>query len=235
MSDSIRPSTSTWRIGRQRPAQSNFGCSPRVIWRNPGRVVRIRTRDARMRFGPTFHKRSRFEYARNVGVLRTVLAAFVIAFAPTAAWAQRVTKVPDGDTLIVQGVGKVHLLGIKSADEPAVHLGPSGPPPQPRPDPSTPTPTAVGGRISLTRDHPSRDFLRKLALGRMVRIEYDPLVESSNDRVAYLFLEDGTLLNAEMLKAGRARLDVTRQFVREQEFKRLEADAQSASVGIWIH
>jgi endonuclease YncB( thermonuclease family) len=49
-----------------------------------------------------------------------------------------------------------------------------------------------------------------------------------------LFLEDGTLLNAEMLKAGRARVDVTRQFVREQEFKRLEEEARSAAVGIWI-
>jgi endonuclease YncB( thermonuclease family) len=49
-----------------------------------------------------------------------------------------------------------------------------------------------------------------------------------------VFLADGTLLNAEMLKAGRARIDLTRQFVREEEFKRLEADAKSASVGIWI-
>jgi micrococcal nuclease len=78
-------------------------------------------------------------------------------------------------------------------------------------------------------------LLRKLALGRTVRIEYDPLIESKNgDRTAYVFLDDGTLLNAEMLKAGRARVDLTHQFVREQEFKQLEAEAQSASIGIWI-
>lgn len=142
------------------------------------------------------------------------------------------TKVPDGDTLVVDGVGKVHLLGITSADEPAVHLGSSGPPPQPRQDASAPP--LVSGRISLTRDRPSRDFLRKLVLGKTVRIEDDPLAGSSGDRFAYLFLEDGTLLNAEMLKAGRARVDVTRQFVREQEFKRLEEEARSAAVGIWI-
>ena len=168
-----------------------------------------------------------------MGILQTVIAALVIAFLPAAAWAQRVTKVPDGDTVVVDRVGRVHLLGIKSADEPALHLGPSGPP-QPRQDPSTPAPTAVSGRLSLARDRPSRDFLRKLALGKTVRIEYDPLAGTSGDRGAYLFLEDGTLLNAEMLKAGRARLDLTRQFVREQEFKRLEEEAQSASVGIWI-
>lgn len=170
-----------------------------------------------------------------MGVLRTVIAALVIAFAPAAAWAQRVTKVPDGDTLIVGGVGRVHLLGIKSADDPAVRLGPSGPPPRPRRDPSTSAPpTAVGGSVNLTRDRPSRDFLRKLALGRSVRIEYDPFVGASRDPAAYVFLEDGTLLNAEMLKAGRARLDLTCQFAHEQEFKRLEDEARSASVGIWI-
>ena len=153
--------------------------------------------------------------------------------APAAAWAQRVTKVPDGDTLVVDGVGKVRLLGIQSADQPALQVGPGGPLPPPRRNPPA-TPPAASGHINLTRDRPSRDLLRKLALGTTVRIEYDPLVGSNGDRSAYVFLADGTLLNAEMLKAGRARLDLTRQFEREQEFKRLEEDAQSASVGIWV-
>ena len=166
--------------------------------------------------------------------LRTVVVAFLIACAPASAWAQQVIKVPEGDTVIVDGIGKIRLLGIKRADEPALRVGPTGPLPQPRRDPSTPPPAAVSGRINLSRDRPSRELLRKLALGRTVRIEYDPLVGWTGDRGAYLFLEDGTLLNAEMLKAGRARVDATRQFVREQDFKRLEAEAQSAAVGIWI-
>jgi len=179
-------------------------------------------------------KPAHFEYAGDVGVLRTAIAVCVIALAPTAAWAQRVTKVPDGDTLVIDGVGKIRLLGIKSADAPALRMGPSGAPPQPRHDPGTRPPAAIGGRISLGRDRPSRDFLQKLALGKTVRVEYDPLAGSTNDRRAYLYLQDGTLLNAEMLKAGWARLDVTRPFAREQEFKRLETEAQSASVGIWV-
>jgi len=167
-----------------------------------------------------------------MGVFRTVIAVVVITLAPAAAWAQRVTQVPTGDTLVVDGLGKIRLLGIKGADGSAMGVGPSGPPPQPRREP--PTTPAASGHINLSRNRPSRDFLRKLALGKTVRIEYDPLVGSSSDRGAYVFLEDGTLLNAEMLKAGRARIDVTRQFVREQEFKRLEAQAQSESIGIWI-
>ena len=169
-----------------------------------------------------------------MGVFRTMVAAFVIAFVPAAAWAQKVTKVQDGDTVVVDGVGKVRLLGIKSADDPALQFGPSGPPPEPRRDPSTPAPTAIDGRIGLSRERPSRDFLRKAALGKNVRIEYDPLVGSKSDRGAYLFLEDGTMLNAEMLKAGAARVDDTREFAHKQEFKGLQEQAQSNSVGIWI-
>src|SRR3954468_24129133 len=60
-------------------------------------------------------------------VLRIVIAVVVIASAPATAWAQRVTKVPDGDTVVIDGVGKVHLLGIQSADQPVVQLGPGGP------------------------------------------------------------------------------------------------------------
>jgi predicted metal-binding membrane protein/endonuclease YncB( thermonuclease family) len=194
---------------------------PAWHWRGLGTAWRVVVRQVRMRQA----------YGMPV---RTAIAALIIAFLPAAAWAQRVTKVPDGDTLVVDGVGKVHLLGIKSADKPALNLGPSGPAPQPRHDPSTPAPAAVGGRINLTRDRPSRDLLRKLALGKTVRVEYDPLAGTSRDRAAYLFLENGTLLNAEMLKAGRARVDLTRPFVHQQEFKRLEQEAQSASVGIWI-
>ena len=70
-----------------------------------------------------------------MGALRTIVAAFVIALIPTSAWAQRVTKVPDGDTVVIDGVGTVRLLGIKRADEPALQVGPSGPLPQPRRDP----------------------------------------------------------------------------------------------------
>lgn len=168
-----------------------------------------------------------------MGVLRTVIAVVAIALTPAAAWAQRVTKVPDGETLVVDGVGRIRLLGIQSADQPAVQLGPGAPLPPPRQDPPA-TPPAASGHINLTRNRPSRDFLRKLALGKTVRIEYDPLVGSEDNRGAYVFLADGTLLNAEMLKAGRARIDLTRQFVREQEFQRLEEEAQAASLGIWI-
>jgi endonuclease YncB( thermonuclease family) len=68
----------------------------------------------------------------------------------------------------------------------------------------------------------------------MVRVQYDPLVGDNDERRAYVFLEDGTLVNAEMLKAGRARVDLAREFAHQAEFKQLEAEAQRAGLGIWI-
>mgnify|MGYP003694663731 CR=1 FL=1 len=50
--------------------------------------------------------------------LRGIIAGLSL-LVPMAARAQRVTKVPSGDTIVVEGVGKVRLLGIDSMDESA--------------------------------------------------------------------------------------------------------------------
>ena len=124
-----------------------------------------------------------------MGVLKTVIAVFLIAFVPAAASAQRVTKVPSGDTLVVSGVGKVHLLGIKSADETALHMGPSGRPAQPRQDARTPAPVAVGGHFSLKPDRPSQDWLRKLALGKTVRVSISSVLQTNAGRLFFAELK----------------------------------------------
>jgi micrococcal nuclease len=150
---------------------------------------------------------------------------------PVAAFPQRVTAVPAGDKVVIDGVGTVRLLGVRTADAPAVRLGNrttdqrSGT----EPKPSTPM---IGGAINLKRDRPSRTFLRQLVLGKAVRIEYDSL--AAGKERAYLFLEDGTSVNAELLRTGHARVDLSRPFSREAEFKRLEDGARNAELGIWM-
>jgi micrococcal nuclease len=154
---------------------------------------------------------------------------------PAAAHAQQVTKVPSGDTIVVEGVGKVRLLGIESMDQSAFGVG-EAPVPPPRHDPPEPTsqpPTVFNGGIKLHPDRPSRDFLRTLALGKTIRLQYDTLVEDKATRFAYVFLPDGTMLNAEMLKNGRAKVDHSRTFAHQEEFSRLEEEARGAGVGIW--
>jgi endonuclease YncB( thermonuclease family) len=163
-----------------------------------------------------------------------LVAAFVLVL-PAAALAQKVTKVSSGDTVEIAGLGKVQLLGIRSADQPAVSVGQgTTPPPQPRSDPSTPAPPAVSGAIKLRRERPSRDYLRQLVLGKNVRVQYDPIVGDNDAHRAYLFLDDGTLVNAEMLRAGRARVDLSREFAHQVEFKQLEEEAKGKGLGIWI-
>lgn len=153
----------------------------------------------------------------------------------TGARSLTVTKVPSGDTVVISGTGKVRLLGVRSADVPALRFGHrSSQAPQPNNDGHRPTPPLVSGVYNLKREQPSRAFLQKLILGRTVRVEYDPLVSSRGERGAYLFRDDGLFVNAEMLRTGHARVDLTREFAHEAEFKRLEEEARHAGIGLWM-
>jgi len=167
--------------------------------------------------------------------VRVGIAAVVLLLAGAAgADAQQVTKIESGDTIVVEGVGKVRLLGIRSMDESP--FAPGGPPTAPaRQDPPSPTslpPSAVSGSLKLKPNRPSRDFLTTFLLGKTVTIQRDPLIGDKN-HLAYVFLPDGTLANAEMLRQGMARVDSSREFAHEAEFKRIESDAQGAGTGIW--
>lgn len=175
----------------------------------------------------------------NAATIVLALAVVPVTWAyqqpATGARSSTVTKVPSGDTVVISGIGKVRLLGVRSADVPAWQFGQgSSQAPQPNNDGHRPRPPLVSGTYNLKREQPSRAFLQKLVLGRTVRVEYDPLVSVSGDRRAYLFLDDGLFVNAEMLRTGHARVDRTREFAHEAEFKRLEEEARHAGIGIWM-
>lgn len=157
------------------------------------------------------------------------LAAVLVAVCGAAAEAQVVTSVENGDTIVVDGVGRVRLLGIQHTDPSAFQMG-GGPPPAPRRGPETAPPNAVSGSLALRREQPSRDLLRQLTLGKTVRIERDELADA-RDRV-YVFVDD-MLVNAEMIRRGRARVDTSRTFTHQQEFVQLQKDAEAAGIGIW--
>jgi endonuclease YncB( thermonuclease family) len=157
-----------------------------------------------------------------------LLGAFAVR-----ADAQNVTKVRGGDTLEVSGLGRVRLAGIVATD-PAVALDKLRTTAPPRSGPDSPPPPLIGGRINLTPDRPARTFLTKLVLGRTVRLEYDPLTKDAPGvpRV-YMYLPDGTLVNAEMLREGHARVDTSMPFSRVDEFSQIELDAKDAKRGVW--
>ena len=150
-----------------------------------------------------------------------------------AASAQEVTKVVSGETIEVEGVGKVRLVGIDAGD-PAVRFGPTGPARPPRSGPERPPPPLITGSIPVDPDSASEDALKRLVLGKRVRLEYDEAANKGRGtRRAYVFLEDDTMVNAEMLRAGHARVDTSRPFSSLDEFKELEQEARAEFRGVW--
>jgi micrococcal nuclease len=51
--------------------------------------------------------------------------------------------------------------------------------------------------------------------------------------LAYIFLEDGTLLNAEIIKQGYGHALTRYPFSRMEEFRRLEREAREQRRGLW--
>ena len=49
----------------------------------------------------------------------------------------------------------------------------------------------------------------------------------------YVFLKDGTFINAEMVRQGRARVDGALPLGRLDELRRVEKEAQEAGRGVW--
>ena len=149
-----------------------------------------------------------------------VRAAAIVVFlgvsVATAASAPRdvvprvVTRVVDGDTIVLDGGERVRLIGVDTPE--TKH-------PQ--------KPVQYFGREATA-------FTRRIAEGRAVRLEYD---QRPNDRygrtLAYVFLADGRLLNAEIIRHGYGFAYTKYPFRRMEEFRQLEREARQAGRGLW--
>ncbi len=140
--------------------------------------------------------------------LRIVLALWVWPAVPAVA--QIVTRVVDGDTLVVQGVGTVRLIGVD-------------------------TPETVDPRQPVNAfGYESAVFLRQLVLNRVVRLEHDQTLKDRYDRtLAYLYLGDGTFVNLEIVRQGFGHAYVDYPFRYLEEFRRAERVAREAQRGLW--
>ena len=144
-------------------------------------------------------------------VLRTlILAAVAVAHIPSHA--QRtdpvlVTKVTQGDAIHVAAVGRVRLLGIAA----------------PR-----------SGRGLLIGDPFGREAVDRLAglvAHRWVRLEFES--GRSSAHAAYVFLEDGTFVNAVLVREGLARVTGRETSARAMELAEAQAAAQASRRGLW--
>lgn len=122
-----------------------------------------------------------------------------------------VTKVVDGDTIKISSGETVRLIGIDT------------------PETKHPTkPVEAYGREAS-------EFTRKLVLGKQVYLEMDVQERDKYGRLlAYVYLKDGTFVNAELLKEGYARVMTVPPNVKYAEtFIALEREARAARKGLW--
>lgn len=135
-----------------------------------------------------------------------------------------VTRVVDGDTLVLENGERVRLIGI---DTPEMHESQKLYRDSQRSGQDIKTIQELGKR--------SYEFTRKLVEGKRVRLEFD--VEK-NDRygrlLAYVYLPDGTFVNAEIIRQGYASLLTYPPNVKYVDlFKQLYAEARQNSRGLW--
>ena len=131
-----------------------------------------------------------------------------VAGAPTFSL---VTRVIDGDTVVVENVGTVRLIGV---DTPEV-VDPRGP-------------VEYFGREAS-------DFTRQLATGKRVRLEFDQdRIDRYGRTLAYVYLQpEDLLLNAEIIRQGYGFAYTQFPFRMMAQFRALEREAREAGRGLW--
>jgi micrococcal nuclease len=79
------------------------------------------------------------------------------------------------------------------------------------------------------------EFTERQLKGRRIHLEFEPssLYDDYGRLLAYVFLLDGTLFNAELLKQGYARVIAPSPFKRYSEFRLFEQEARLAGAGLW--
>jgi len=135
-----------------------------------------------------------------------------------------VKRVVDGDTLFLENREYVRLLGI---DTPEMHESAKLYRDAQRSKQSV---------ESIKQDgRKAYEFTKQLVEGKRVRLEFDwQRYDKYNRILAYVFLEDGTLVNAQIVEAGYARLTNFRINATYADlFLKLYHEARENKRGLW--
>jgi endonuclease YncB( thermonuclease family) len=145
---------------------------------------------------------------RRTGRPLTTLFGLILLTAHASA--QVVQRVVDGDTLVLARVGTVRLIGIDS-------------------------PESIDPRKLVQYfGKEAAAFLRQLSQGKLVRMEYDvERFDKYRRTLAYVYLADGTFVNAEMIRQGYAHAYTQFPFRYLQQFLAFEREAREADRGLW--
>jgi len=119
-------------------------------------------------------------------------------------------RVIDGDTIVLDGDETVRLIGV---DTPETK------------DPRKPVQYFGQGAY---------EFTRSLVEGKRVRLEYDQeRIDKYGRTLAYVYLEDGTFLNAEIIKQGYGFAYTQFPFKYLEEFRQYEREARGNERRLW--
>ena len=94
-----------------------------------------------------------------------------------------------------------------------------------------------GKKIFLTGVDANRQghrFISSMVEGKEVRLDYDRMQPDKNGlSYAYVYLSDGTFVNAEVIRKGYARVDMRFPFAYSSEFINCQTEAQAEKRGLW--
>ncbi len=128
---------------------------------------------------------------------------------------RNVIRVVDGDTIVVSPNEKVRLIGVDTPE--TVHPKKA---------------VACFGKEA-------KQFTHDAVEGKTIRLVLDKVntKRRHKDRygrtLAYAYLADGTMLNAELIRQGYAHAYTRFPFRYLVEFRELERQARSQTVGLW--
>lgn len=124
----------------------------------------------------------------------------------------KVTQVIDGDTFWIDEKEKVRLIGVDAPES-----------------------RNTGRKKIGYYGKEAKAFLKSYLMGKRVKLKYDVTRTDRYQRtLAYVYLEDGTFLNAELVKLGYAMVYTVPPNVKyADEFLDLQREARENGRGLW--
>lgn len=128
---------------------------------------------------------------------------------------RKVVRVVDGDTIVVSPNEKVRLIGVDTPE------------------------TAHRKKSVACFGKEAKQFTRDAVEGKTVRLVLDNVNTKRNHKdtyrrtLAYAYLDDGTMLNRELIRQGYAHAYTRFPFRHLAEFRELERAARVDSLGLW--
>jgi len=128
---------------------------------------------------------------------------------------RQVMRVVDGDTLILSPNDKVRLIGVDTPE------------------------TVHPKKMVECYGKEAKEYTRSTVAGQKIRLVLDDANAGRRHKdrygrtLGYVYLHDGMMLNAELVRRGFAHAYTRFPFRYLVEFRRLEQEARGRGVGLW--